>query len=74
MLRFFTWFIIFNGFVPISLLVSMEIVKFVQGIFIGWDVNMAWLAGTFLSLFSLSARFSYSADVCCAVMAICVHV
>ena len=38
--RFFTWFIIFSGFVPISLLVSLEVVKFAQGVFIGWDIGM----------------------------------
>ena len=27
-IRFFTWYIIFSAFVPISLLVSMELVKF----------------------------------------------
>lgn len=40
-IRFFTWFIIFTGFVPISLLVSMEMVKFFQGQFMGWDKEMS---------------------------------
>ena len=34
--------IIFTGFVPISLLVSMEMVKFLQGQFMGWDRQMAF--------------------------------
>lgn len=38
--RFFTWFIIFAQFIPISLLVSMEIVKFIQAQFMQWDINM----------------------------------
>jgi phospholipid-transporting ATPase len=42
---FFTWFIVFSGFVPISLLVSMEVVKFMQGIFMGWDSAMAYEVG-----------------------------
>ena len=28
------------GFVPISLLVSMEMVKYLQGVFMGWDLDM----------------------------------
>merc|ERR1712045_950656 len=38
--KFFTWFIIFAQFIPISLLVSMEVVKFVQAQFMQWDINM----------------------------------
>eukprot|EP01083_Nonionella_stella_P269912 913573_1 len=38
--EFFTWFIIFAQFIPISLLVSMEVVKFVQAQFMQWDINM----------------------------------
>ncbi len=63
-LRFWTWFIIANGFVPIrceggrslfsvcleltpiffvaSLYVSLELVQFVQGLFIGWDKDMSY--------------------------------
>jgi phospholipid-transporting ATPase len=37
--RFFTWLIIFSGFVPISLLVSLEVVKFAQGMFMGVDIG-----------------------------------
>eukprot|EP00808_Paulinella_micropora_P018660 g27362.t1 len=44
-LRFFTWFIIFAYLVPISLIVSMEMVKFWQGIFIGWDLKMMYYVG-----------------------------
>jgi len=38
--KFFTWFIIFAQFIPISLLVSMEVVKFIQAQFMQWDINM----------------------------------
>ena len=32
-----TWILIFTNFVPISLLVTLEVVKFWQAIFISWD-------------------------------------
>jgi phospholipid-transporting ATPase len=35
-----TWILIFTNLVPISLLVTMETIKFIQGIFIGWDINL----------------------------------
>ena len=35
-----TWILVFTNFVPISLLVTMEIVKFFQGIMMGWDIDM----------------------------------
>lgn len=35
-----TWILIFTNFVPISLLVTMEMIKFVQGIFISWDADL----------------------------------
>lgn len=37
MLRFFTYFILFNTMIPISLIVSLEIVKVVQAYFISND-------------------------------------
>lgn len=37
---FFTWFIILSQMVPISLVVSMEMVKFLQGVFIEWDIKL----------------------------------
>lgn len=37
---FFSWMLIFTNFVPISLLVTLEMVKFVQGIFIALDLNL----------------------------------
>lgn len=37
---FFTWILLFTNMVPISLLVSVEIVKFFQSMFIGWDINI----------------------------------
>ena len=35
-----TWILIFTNFVPISLIVTLELVKFWQGSFMGWDVGM----------------------------------
>lgn len=35
--NFGAWFIIFMNLVPISLMVTFEIVKFIQAIFIQWD-------------------------------------
>lgn len=37
---FFSWMLIFTSFVPISLLVTIEMVKFFQAIFITWDLNL----------------------------------
>ena len=35
---FFTYFLLLNTFIPISLVVSTEIIKMIQGIIISWDV------------------------------------
>ena len=35
---FFTYFLLLNTLIPISLIVSTEIIKVIQGIFIGWDI------------------------------------
>ena len=35
-----TWILIFTNFVPISLIVTLEIVKYWQGSFMGFDINM----------------------------------
>ena len=35
---FFTYFLLLNTMIPISLIVSTEIIKMIQGIFISWDV------------------------------------
>ena len=37
---FFTWILLFTNMVPISLLVTVEVVKFAQSMFIGWDINI----------------------------------
>ncbi|CAG9326660.1 unnamed protein product [Blepharisma stoltei] len=39
-LQFFSWMLIFTNFVPISLLVTLEMVKFIQAIFIAWDLKL----------------------------------
>lgn len=35
-----TWVLIFVNFVPISMFVTLELVKFWQGTFMGYDVQM----------------------------------
>lgn len=35
-----TWILIFTNLVPISLLVTMEMIKYIQGMFISWDSNL----------------------------------
>jgi phospholipid-transporting ATPase len=35
-----TWILIFTNLVPISLLVTLEMVKYIQGIFISWDYKL----------------------------------
>ena len=37
---FFTYFLLLNTMIPISLIVSTEIIKLVQGIFISWDIYL----------------------------------
>ena len=37
---FFTYFLLLNTLIPISLIVSTEIIKMVQGIFIRWDISL----------------------------------
>jgi phospholipid-transporting ATPase len=38
--RLGTWILIFTNLVPISLLVTMEMVKYIQGMFIAWDAQL----------------------------------
>jgi len=45
LLKFFTWFIIFSQFIPISMLVSLELMRFGQMQFMQWDFNMTRLVG-----------------------------
>ena len=42
---FFSWMLIFTNFVPISLLVTLEMVKFLQAIFISWDLKLYYEEG-----------------------------
>ena len=39
-LRFGTWCVLMNNLVPISLLMTMELVKYFQGWFISWDIDI----------------------------------
>ena len=39
-ITFFTYLLLLNTLIPISLIVTMEIVKVLQGLFIRWDVGM----------------------------------
>ena len=45
LLKFFTWFIIFSQFIPISMLVSLELMRFGQMQFMQWDFNMTRIVG-----------------------------
>ncbi|XP_060084293.1 phospholipid-transporting ATPase IA-like [Ylistrum balloti] len=38
--NFLTFIILYNNLIPISLQVSLEVVKFIQAIFINWDLDM----------------------------------
>jgi phospholipid-transporting ATPase len=38
--RYFTWILIFTNMVPISLMVTLEVVKFIQAFFIQWDADI----------------------------------
>lgn len=38
--NFFSWMLLFSNFVPISLLVTLEMVKFIQAMFISWDLDL----------------------------------
>lgn len=40
LIRFGTWMLLFANFVPISLIVTMEVVKFFQAQFIQWDAEV----------------------------------
>lgn len=39
-IRMGTWILLLTNFVPISLLVTVEMVKYIQAIFIEWDAHM----------------------------------
>nr|XP_006820513.1 PREDICTED: probable phospholipid-transporting ATPase IA-like [Saccoglossus kowalevskii] len=39
-LTFMTFIILYNNLIPISLPVTLEVVKFIQAFFIGWDIDM----------------------------------
>lgn len=41
-LNFLTFIILFNNLIPISLLVTLEVIKFVQAFFINWDTDMMY--------------------------------
>ena len=39
-INFFTYFLLFNTLIPISLIVTIEIIKMIQGLFIHWDTEL----------------------------------
>ena len=39
-ITFFTYFLLLNTLIPISLIITMEIVKMIQGLFISWDIEL----------------------------------
>ncbi|XP_073710480.1 phospholipid-transporting ATPase IA isoform X4 [Misgurnus anguillicaudatus] len=41
-LNFLTFIILFNNLIPISLLVTLEVIKFIQAFFINWDTDMMY--------------------------------
>ncbi|KAK0152284.1 Phospholipid-transporting ATPase IA [Merluccius polli] len=43
-LNFLTFIILFNNLIPISLLVTLELIKFIQAYFINWDMDMHYEA------------------------------
>ncbi|XP_062856750.1 phospholipid-transporting ATPase IA isoform X2 [Trichomycterus rosablanca] len=43
-LNFLTFIILFNNLIPISLLVTLEVIKFIQAYFINWDTDMLFEA------------------------------
>uniref|UniRef100_A0A8B9KTN3 Phospholipid-transporting ATPase n=1 Tax=Astyanax mexicanus TaxID=7994 RepID=A0A8B9KTN3_ASTMX len=43
-LNFLTFIILFNNLIPISLLVTLEVIKFIQAYFINWDTDMIYEA------------------------------
>ena len=40
LINFFTYFLLLNTLIPISLIVTIEIIKIIQGIFIEWDARL----------------------------------
>ena len=53
--NFFTYFLLFNTLIPISLIVTIEIVKVMQGLFIKWDCQLySFQHGVFASTKSVS--------------------
>lgn len=41
-LNFLTFIILYNNLIPISLLVTLEVIKFIQAFFINWDMDMLY--------------------------------
>ena len=39
-ITFFTYFLLLNTLIPISLIITIEIVKIAQGFFVSWDIEM----------------------------------
>ena len=39
-ISFFTYFLLLNTFIPISLIITLEIIKIIQGVFIEWDIKL----------------------------------
>ena len=40
MIRFGSWILMFTYFIPISLVITIEIVRLIQGFFISWDLDV----------------------------------
>ena len=57
---FFTYFLLLNTLIPISLIVSIEIIKIIQAIFIGWDIL---LYSNYRHCFCSVKRFSINEEL-----------
>lgn len=40
LIEFGNWMLLLMNFIPISLVVTFELVKFIQGSFVTWDISM----------------------------------
>uniref|UniRef100_A0A8C1L9H5 Phospholipid-transporting ATPase n=1 Tax=Cyprinus carpio TaxID=7962 RepID=A0A8C1L9H5_CYPCA len=58
-LNFLTFIILFNNLIPISLLVTLEVIKFVQAFFINW-VSCNYLIYLLLSLSIIQVKYIFS--------------
>jgi P-type E1-E2 ATPase len=51
---FFTYIVLLNSFIPLSLIVTLELAIFMQALFMGWDMEMATEGKGPMSVYSSS--------------------